>query len=89
MMRGLFCNPKAYVIAGVVALLTLAGSPEVFAQGGGSGATEVTFTPIVNFGDLFSTITTTLAPIVAGALGLGLAIWGARYVFGVVKSMGR
>ena len=67
------------------ALVSMLGSPEVFAQ----TTNDVTYTPIVNFGDLFTTITTALGPIVAGALGLGLAIWGARYIFGVIKSMGR
>jgi hypothetical protein len=59
-------------------------APEVLAQ-----TNTVSYEPIVEFGSLFDTIRTALGPIVVGALGLGLAIWGARYVFGVIKSMGR
>ena len=61
------------------------GAGEVFAQ----TTNDVEYTAIVNFGNLFDTIRTALGPIVVGALGLGLAIWGARYIFGVIKSMGR
>ena len=75
------------VVAGIFALLMFFGGAEVFAQG--DGATSITFTPIVDFGNLWTTLTTTLGPIVAGALGLGLAIWAARYVFSIIKSMGR
>ena len=68
------------------AVCMLFGGTEVFAQ---DTASEVQFIPIVNFGNLFDTIRTALGPIVVGALGLGLAIWGARYIFSVIKSMGR
>ena len=73
-------------VFGVAAFCMAFGCGELFAQ---TTPTSVTFEPIVNFGDIFTSITTALGPIVAGALGLGLAIWGARYVFGVIKSMGR
>jgi len=73
------------IVIGVVAMCCMMfGSAEVFAQ-----TNDVTFTPIVNFGDLFTTLTGVLGPIVAAALGLGLAIWGARYVFSIIRSMGR
>jgi len=72
-------------IVTLAAVCMVVGSGELLAQ----TTNDVTYTPIVNFGDLFTTITTALGPIVAGALGLGLAIWGARYIFGVIKSMGR
>jgi hypothetical protein len=74
------------LVAGVFAMSLFFGSADLLAQ---TSATTVEYTPIVDFGDLFDTITTALGPIVAGALALGLAIWGARYVFGVIKSMGR
>ena len=61
-------------------------SPEVFAQG---DTNTVSFSPIVEFGSLFDTIKTALVPIVVGALTLGLAIWGTKYIFRIVKSMGR
>ena len=80
-------RPAAYVVAFVFSLSTLLGNAVVFAQGG--NANSVTFTPIVEFGEIFTSITTTLGPLVAAALGLGLAIWGARYVFSIIKSMGR
>ena len=75
------------VVAGVFALLMFVGGAEVFAQGG--GAESVTFTPIVDFGTLFEQLRGPIATIVAAALGLGLAIWAARYVFSIIKSMGR
>jgi len=82
MMRNwLFC----FGIAAFMMAAMFVGGAEAFAQGGNN----VEFTSIVEFGNLFDTIRTALAPIVVGALGLGLAIWGARYIFGVIKSMGR
>ena len=69
----------------VVGALLMFASPEVFAQ-----ATDtVELEPIVNFGSLFDSIRTAIAPLVVGALGLGLAIWVARYIFSIIKSMGR
>ena len=62
------------------------GAAEAFADPAGN---QVQYTSIVEFGNLFDTIRNALGPIVVGALGLGLAIWGARYIFGVIKSMGR
>ena len=82
-MRNLF----SFVgIASMAVCCMVFGATEVFAN---PAANDVTFTPIVNFGDLFTTLTSVLAPIVVGALTLGLAIWGARYVFGIIRSMGR
>ena len=75
-----------FVIGVVAVCCMMFGSAEVFAQ---TPTNDVTFTPIVNFGDLFTTLTGVLGPIVAAALGLGLAIWGARYVFSIIRSMGR
>jgi hypothetical protein len=54
-----------------------------------TASNQVTFQPIVEFGDLFSSLTDAIGPLVAGALVLGLSIWAARYVFGIIKSMGR
>ena len=83
---------RGFLVKSVAVVLTVCGAvlcaPELFAQGGG-GANTVTFTPIVDFGNLFTTLTTTIGPIVAGALGLGLAIWGSRYIYGVIKSASR
>jgi len=76
---------RCFLFAAIVAAFGFLGLSEVFAQGGNT----ITFEPIVEFGSLFETIRTALGPIVVGALGLGLAIWGARYIFGVIKSMGR
>ena len=75
------------ILMGVVALVGMVFiSPEVFAQ---DTSNTVTFTPIVNFGTIFESLKTSLGPMVAAALGLGLAIWGASYVFKIVKKMGR
>ena len=73
-------------VCAVVGACLLFVSPEVFAQ---AVAEQVPFEPIVQFGSLFTTIRDTIGPLVAAALGLGLAIWAARYVFGIIKSMGR
>jgi len=77
----LFCG-----IAFAMVSCMVLGAGEAFAQG---TVPDVTFTPIVNFGDLFTTLTTVIGPIVAAALMLGLGIWGARYVFSIIRSMGR
>ena len=75
-----------FALVGVFAVVSMvAGSGELLAQ----TPPVVTYTPIVDFGSIFDTITTAIGPIVVGALGLGLAIWGARYIFGIIKSMGR
>jgi hypothetical protein len=84
-MKNLVLNPMTYVVAGVFGLVSLLGSPELFAQ----TSNEVTFTPIVDFKDIFTSIIGIVGPLVAGAIGLGLGVWGARYVFSLIKSMGR
>ena len=84
MMRNLV---KTLFCACALALVFVFGAGDLLAQTG--GGSSVTFTPIVEFGNLFDTIRSSLGPIVVGALGLGLAIWGARYMFGVIKTMGR
>jgi len=86
-MKNLVLNPVSWVIAGVFGLMMFFGGAELFADDPAGSA--VTFTPIVSFDNIFDSIRTGLTAIVAGALGLGLAIWGARYVFSVIKSMGR
>jgi hypothetical protein len=85
-MRDFLVRAKMYVVGVMCALAMLVCGVEVFAQ---TGPPDVEFTPIVNFGDLFTSITTTIGPLVAGALGLGLAIWGASYIFGVIRRMAR
>ena len=81
-----FMNPMTYVIGGLFALGLLVGAGDVLAQG---SVQSVDFDEIVSFGSVFDTIRTTIAPLVAAALGLGLAIWGARYIFRIIKSAGR
>ena len=85
-MRSFLLSPMTYVIMGVACLAMIAGMGELFAQ---TDPPSVNYQPIVNFGTIFETIRTAVGPIVVGALGLGLAIWGARYMFGIIKSMGR
>ena len=72
-------------VCAVVGACLMFASPEVFAQ----ATNTVTLEPIVEFGSLFDTIRGAIAPLIVGALGLGLAIWCARYVFSIIKSMGR
>ena len=84
------CRFVLPVIMGTVMLVCLLlGGAEVFAQGSPSGNTSVDFESIVQFGSLFESIKTTIAPLVAAALTLGLAIWGASYIFSIVKRMAR
>ena len=78
-------KPAAYAVA-VVATAMGFGASEALASG---GAPTVTFTPIVEFGDLFTSLTASLAVLVAGAVGLGLAIWVVAYKLRVVKRMAR
>jgi len=79
---------RSYVVPAAIAVAVVAvGAGELLAQGG--GATTVPFEPIVDFGSIFDTLKTYIAPLVATALGLGLAIWGAKYVFRIIKGMGR
>jgi uncharacterized membrane protein YciS (DUF1049 family) len=49
----------------------------------------VTFTPLVQFGEVFNTITTTIAPLITAGLVLGLGIWGTFLIFRLVKKAGR
>lgn len=85
MMKNVLLSPVTYVVPGLFAVMMFLGAGDLLAQ----ETTAVAFEPIVEFGTLFDTLKTSIAPLVAGALGLGLAIWGARYVFGIIKSMGR
>jgi len=57
----------------------------LFAQ---ASVPDVTFTPIVNFTGIFETLFSVIGAPVAAVLSLGLAIWGARYMFFLIKSMG-
>jgi hypothetical protein len=45
--------------------------------------------PLVDFGSVFTSLTTLVTTIVVGALGIGLAIWVTRFLFRLVKSMSR
>jgi len=79
-------SPTTYAMAGLFAVMMFFGSGELLAQ---TTPPTVAFDAIVDFGTIFDTIRAAVGPLVAGALGLGLAIWGARYIFGIIKSMGR
>lgn len=83
--KAFLLSPQTYVTAGLFAVMLFLGSADLLAQ----DETSVAYEPIVNFGSIFDTIRTSIGPLVAGALGLGLAIWGSRYIFGIIKSMGR
>jgi len=75
---------RFFILCLAVVGLGMLGTLDVFAQ-----TEEVSFEEIVSFGEIFKTIRVSIGPLVAGAIGLGLAIWGARYVFRIIKSMGR
>ena len=76
------------IVMGVVALMGMVFIlPEVFAQGGGSSTAPVPWEPLVDFVGTIGSLKTGLGTIVAGALGLGLAIWGASFIFRIIKRM--
>ena len=75
-----------YVAVAVVGLAMTVGAGDLFAQTTGD---PVVITPIVDFSGVFATIATTVGPVIVGAIGLGLSIWAVRFMFGLVKSMGR
>jgi cytochrome b len=53
---------------------------------------SVGVTELVKFdgdGGVLTAIKSPLAKILAGAIGIGIAVWVARYFFKIVKSMGR
>jgi hypothetical protein len=45
--------------------------------------------PLVDFSGVFDSLKDVITTVVVGAIGIGLAIWATRYVFSVVRSMGR
>lgn len=79
---------KASLPAAVVAVALFFGADQLLAQGGG-GTQTVTFTPIVDFSNVFDSITSSVGPLVAGAIGLGLGLWGVMFMFSIIKRMGR
>lgn len=84
-MRGASNNVKPLMLGLAVGTALWFGVGDLFAQ----ETNAVSYQEIVSFDNIFDTIRTSIGGVVAGALGLGLAIWGARYVFYVIKSMGR
>jgi len=82
-------KPMAKLVAVATTIGTALSGAAVFAQGQQQGPPDVTFTPIVNFQGIFETLLPAVGVLVAAALGLGIAIWGARYMFSIIKSMGR
>jgi len=49
----------------------------------------INFRTMVNFGDIFVAITMSIAPMVAAAIGLGLAIWGTLFIARLIKRAAR
>jgi hypothetical protein len=83
--KSIVASPMAWFVLVSVAVFMFLGAGDLLAQ----GTNNVQYEAIVEFGTIFDTIRTALAPIIVGAIGLGLAIWGARYIFSVIKSMAR
>lgn len=88
-MKSFLLNPMTYVVGGLFSLAMVFGGVELLADDPVGATNSVEFVPIVSFDNIFTTITSVIAPIIVGALGLGLAIWGTKYIFRIVKSMGR
>jgi hypothetical protein len=70
-----------------VGLLCVFGGSLLFAQD--IVPEVVTFTPLIDFTSLFTGLLETVAPVVAGAIGVGLAIWGTRWLYQRAKSLAR
>jgi hypothetical protein len=85
-VKGVVLSPMMLVMA-LAAVAMFVGSVDVLAQDPQPATIE--FEPIVNYGDLFGSIRIALGPILVGAIGLGLSIWGALYIFRLVKSASR
>jgi ribonuclease PH len=45
--------------------------------------------PLVDFSNVFDSLANVVTTVVVGAIGIGLAVWATRYVFSIVRSMGR
>jgi hypothetical protein len=91
-VKKIVTGAKSFVASAVVVGVVVGGLslvPDVaFAQ----TPEPVTFTELVKFdgtGGILESVKGPLAKILAGAIGIGLAVWAARFFFGVVKSMGR
>jgi hypothetical protein len=61
----------------------------IMAQSGSFTPETVTFEPLIDFSTLFTNLLTAVAPVVAGAIGVGLAIWGTRWLYQRAKSLAR
>jgi len=81
-------SPAARLVAVAVFVGYVLNSGVVLAQSGG-GAQTIAYDPLINFGSIFDSIREPIGALVAGAIGLGLAIFLARYLFSVLKSMAR
>ena len=82
MMRNwLFC----FGIAAFMMAAMFVGGAEAFAQGGNA----VEFAPLVDLSGVFGSLTTVVASIVGAAIALAGGVWVTKYIFSLVKSMGR
>jgi hypothetical protein len=84
-------NALPLVCAGVVGVGVMVGADALLAQGTTTAftPTPVVFEEIVDWSGIFSTMKTVVAPLVVGAIGIGLAIWGTKFVFRLIKGMAR
>ena len=54
-----------------------------------SSVSPVTVEPLVDFGGVFDSLKGVVTNVVVGAVAIGLGIWATRFIFHLVKSMGR
>jgi hypothetical protein len=80
-MKGFVFSLFSAVVAAAVVTLV----PCILYAAGAAAEAE----PLVDFGSVFDTLKGTVTTIVIAAIGLGLGIWATRFIFGIVKSMGR
>jgi ABC-type Fe3+ transport system permease subunit len=79
MTKGIFC----WLFCLAVLVVAVASPSVLLAQG------SVDAEPLVDFSGVFDSLKDTVTAVVVGAVGIGIAIWATRYVFSVVRSMGR
>ena len=92
-MKGMFLNPMTWVVASVFMFVACVGGADLLAQTGaapgGESAAPVTYTAIVDFSGTIPSLIAGLGPIVGGALGIGLAIFGAGFIYRQIKRFAR
>jgi sugar phosphate permease len=76
------------VLVAVVSVSFFVFAPDLLAETE-PVVTPVNVEPLVNFDGVFESLKGIVTAVVVGAVGIGLSIWATRFIFHIVKSMGR